>query len=225
MSQLQFWGPHIVKIAGSWVQHQRKLCKVCSTLTRCCTRQCSSVFLIPRMKNDAEATSVRLYTNKSKGQAKHVLVRWRIKSMVLFDHQLWIPRKAALGNTPFQDVVICGKAADAEQGKACKNEERHLLWFSFGRFTAAQAAPEGQEIQTTETSLHLLWSCKGNVSFHGAHNFTDFESDSFIMFHAQSKSKSISYDISDTFWHWGGKKGGNWQNPSRHVGNAASQSS
>ena len=70
MSQLQFWGPHIVKIAGSWVQHQRKLWKVCSTLTRCCTRQCSSAFLIPQRKNDAEATSVRLYTNKSKGQAK-----------------------------------------------------------------------------------------------------------------------------------------------------------
>ena len=68
--------------------------------------------------------------------------------MVLIDHQLlWIPRKAALRNTPFQDVVICGKAADAEQGKACKNEQRHLLWFSFGRFTAAQAAPEGQEFK------------------------------------------------------------------------------
>lgn len=132
--------------------------------------------------------------------------RWRINSMVLIDHQLlWIPRKAALRNTPFQDVVICGKAADAEQGKACKNEQRHLLWFSFGRFTAAQTAPEGQEIQTTETSLHLLWSCRGNVSFHGAHNFTDFESYSFITFHAQSGSRSISYDISDTFWHWGGK--------------------
>ena len=62
---LWFWGPHITKIAGSWVQHQCKLWKVFSTLTPCYTRQCSSVFLIPQMKNDADATSAKLYARQN----------------------------------------------------------------------------------------------------------------------------------------------------------------